>query len=263
VKRIAPVALLLLLSFVFTGCIGVTRVPERTRTPQGPVKKIDLSFLRPGETTRAEVLEKLKSIDTGFESDHFFLGRWDTSKWGGWAYLAGDNNAAGGAERFWHDVNFLAEFDDKGTLRRYGAFPDKLLTEKLSPVAAECKLPSGTERVEMAIQFSYQRIEPGKIILTADSMEFVEESKAKKPWHFTVPRSQLSGIGLSALVRAPDPIYVSEVLHFSDDLRKLGGPRGKKLYLRVTLPDLVALSAYTSHAEAENKPLAASHAPNG
>ena len=244
----------LLFLLLFHSCVGVTRLPERTRTPQGSVQKIDLSFLRPGETTRAEVLEKLKPIDTGLQSDRFFLGRWDTSKWGGWAFVAGGNNAAGGTTRFWHDVNFLAEFDDKGTLKKYEIFPDKLLNEKLALVAAESKLASGTERRQMAIQFAYQRIVPGKIVLTAESMEFVEESKAKKPWHFTVPRGQLSDIGLSALVRAPDPVYVSEVLHFSDNLKQFGGPRGKRLYLRVTVRDLVELLAY-SHTS--NKPLAA------
>jgi hypothetical protein len=252
VLSVLPVVFLLL----FHGCVGVTRLPERARTPQGSVQKIDLSFLRLGETTRAEALEKLHTVDTGLQSDRFFLGRWDTSKWGGWAFVAGGTNAAGGAKRFWHDVNFLAEFDDKGTLKRYEIFPDKLLNEKLALVAAESKLPSGIERREMAIQFAYQRIVPGKIVLTAESMEFVEESKAKKPWHFTVPRGQLSDIGLSALIRAPDPVYVSEVLHFSDNLKQLGGPRGKRLYLRIALPDLVGLLAY-SHAGNQNKPLAA------
>src|SRR5258708_7818872 len=255
VKSIAPVALLLL-SFVFSGCIGVTRVPERTRTPQGQVKKIDLSFLRPGETTRAEVLEKLKPIDTSVHGDRFFLGRWDNSKWSGWAFVGGDNSPAGGAKRLWHDVNFLAEFDDKGILKRYEAFPDKLLAEKLAPVAAETKLPSGTDRAEMAIQFAYQGIVPGKLTLTAGSMEFIEQSKAKKPRHFTVPRGQLSAIGLSVLTAAPDPVYVSEVLHFSGNLKQFGGPRGNRLYLRVTVPDLVVLLAY-SHANIENKPRAA------
>ena len=43
VFSVLPVLFLLL----FHGCVGVTRLPERTRTPQGSVQKIDLSFLRP------------------------------------------------------------------------------------------------------------------------------------------------------------------------------------------------------------------------
>src|SRR5713226_4051618 len=108
---------LLLLCLLMPGCAGVTRVPERARTPQGSEKKIDLSFMQPGQTTRAEVAEKLKQVDTGFQSDHFFLGRWNSSKWGGWIAAVGLGTSAGGAARFWHDVNLLLEFDDKGTLK--------------------------------------------------------------------------------------------------------------------------------------------------
>src|SRR5216683_831280 len=123
--------LLMLLACCFTGCIGVTRVPERVRTPQGSQKKIDLSFLQPGKTTHAEVMEKLKLVDSGFQSERFFLGRWTDSKWGGWAVAVGDGNSAGGAKRCWENVNLLAEFDDKETLTRYEIFPDKRLIEKL------------------------------------------------------------------------------------------------------------------------------------
>src|SRR5208283_871469 len=60
------------------GCIGATPLHKHTRTPEGTeVKDIDLSFLHPGQTTRAEVREKLKLIDTGYQGDHFFLGRMD------------------------------------------------------------------------------------------------------------------------------------------------------------------------------------------
>ncbi len=33
---------------------------------------------------------------------------------------------------------------------------------------------------------------------------------------------------------------------FSSDLKQAGGPRGKKLYLRVTVPELVMLLSYLS-----------------
>ena len=41
------------------GCIGATPLHKRTRTPEGTeIQNIDLSFLHPGQTTRAEVKEK-------------------------------------------------------------------------------------------------------------------------------------------------------------------------------------------------------------
>ena len=65
---------------ILLGCIGATPLHKRTRTPEGTVvRDIDLSFLHPGQTTRAEVKEKLKLIDTGYQGDHFFLGRWSSS----------------------------------------------------------------------------------------------------------------------------------------------------------------------------------------
>jgi hypothetical protein len=57
----------LLLCVTLTGCIGATPLPKRTRTPEGTeVKDVDLTFIHPGQTTRAEVREKLKLLDTGF-----------------------------------------------------------------------------------------------------------------------------------------------------------------------------------------------------
>jgi hypothetical protein len=73
-----------------TGCIGVTPFPKRTRTPEGTeVKDVDLTLLHPGQTNRTEVKEKLKLIDTGYQGDRFFLGRWSSSSWGGWAVVVG------------------------------------------------------------------------------------------------------------------------------------------------------------------------------
>jgi len=130
-------ALPLLLCLALPGCMGVTRVPARMRTPQGSQKPLDLTFLQTGQTTRTEVIEKLKLIDTGFQSDHFFLGRWNSSKWGGWFVAVGLGTSAGGAARFWHDVNLLVKFDEKGIVKSYATFPDQQLIEKLTAVAAE------------------------------------------------------------------------------------------------------------------------------
>src|SRR2546427_6798995 len=178
---------LLLLCLFMPGCAGVTRVPERARTPQGSEKKIDLSFMQIGKTTRAEVAEKLKQVDTGFQSDHFFFARWNESKWGGWAYTLD----RGGAARFWHDVNLLVEFDDKSAVKRSETFPDKLLIEKITPVAAESS-KSPAENTEMDIQWNKTGHvgangllhTAAKLMLSADAVEFVEIGEAKKLTHF-------------------------------------------------------------------------------
>lgn len=244
---------LLLLCLLMPGCAGVTRVPERARTPQGSEKKIDLSFMQAGKTTRAEVAEKLKQVDTGLQSDHFFLARWNESKWGGWAYTLD----RGGAARFWHDVNLLVEFDDKGAVKRSETFPDKLLIEKLTPVAAEDR-KSLAENTEMDIQWNKTGHvgangllhTAAKLILSADAVEFVEIGEAKKLTHFKVPALQLSNIGTAVTANESDPVYTTQVLHFSSDLKRAGGPRGKKLYVHVTLPELITLLNYLSRHNA-------------
>jgi outer membrane protein assembly factor BamE (lipoprotein component of BamABCDE complex) len=56
----------LLVCVTLTGCIGATPLPKRTRTPEGTeVKDVDLTFIHPGQTTRAEIREKLKLLDAG------------------------------------------------------------------------------------------------------------------------------------------------------------------------------------------------------
>lgn len=204
--------------------------------------------MQTGQTSRAEVMGKLKLIDTGFQSDHFFLGRWNSSKWGGWVVAVGLGNSTGGAARFWHDVNLLVEFDEKGAVKSYVTFPDQQLVEMLAGVAESNKT---TGPVEIDIQWmktGYVGMPlTSKLVLSADVMEFVEIGRAKKLVHFKVPADQFVNIGTAAgNGNVSDPVYTTQVLHFSSDLKQVGGPHGKKLYLRVTVPQVVILLSYLS-----------------
>src|SRR5260370_37245064 len=215
-------ALPLLLCLALPGCMGVTRVPARMRTPQGSQKPLDLSFLQTGQTTRAEVIEKLRLTDTGLQSDHFFLGRWNSSEWGGWFVAVGLGNSAGGAARFWHDVNLLVKFDERDIVKSYVTFPDQQLIEKLTAVAAESS-KSSTQSAEIELQWmkgGYVGVpRTAKLVLSPDSMEFVETGGAKKLFHFKVPATHFVNIGTPAVAgNVPDPVYTTQVLHFSSDL---------------------------------------------
>jgi len=64
------------------------------------------------------------------------------------------------------------------------------------------------------------------------------------------PALQLSNIGTSVTANESDPVYTTQVLHFSTDLKQVGGPRGKKLYIRVTVPELITLLSYLSRHSA-------------
>jgi hypothetical protein len=243
-KKRTQVALLTI-CLTLGGCVGVTRVPQRTRGQRGTIQNIDLSFLKIGQTTQAEVREKLKAVDTGVESDHFFVGRWDTSKWGGWAVLVGYGGGAGGAERFWHEANLVVEFDDKKTITGYEVFPDKALVQKLGPVAREAKL-SLPEHLD-AILYTGTGTKytvPVTLTLSSTTLEVLQTSKAKKPLHVTVPAEELTSIGGSVVYRSVDPVIVYETLHFANNLKKFGGPRGNRLYVQLTVSHLVKLLAF-------------------
>jgi len=78
-------------------------------------------------------------------------------------------------------------------------------------------------------------------------MEFVETGGAGRLYHFKVPATQFVNIGTATGAgNVSDPVCTTQVLHFSSDLKQAGGPRGKKLYLRVTVPELVMLLSYLS-----------------
>lgn len=236
-------ALALSIAFSLIGCIGATRLPERTRGQQGPTQKINLDFLQSGKTPRTEVAEKLKPIDAGVKSDRFFVGRWDTSKWGGWVFLVGLGGATGGASRLWRDTNLLIEFDDSGVVKTYETFPDKLLLTKLDPVVNEAVLPA-EDRMDVSVCFDRRFYMPASLHLSVDGLEFTETRHVRKPFHFLVPRGRLTHIDGGTVTENGDVVHVVEVLHFSDKLKSFGGPRTKEVWVTTTLPQMITLLRY-------------------
>src|SRR5215470_6298240 len=222
------------------GCVGATRVPEKVQTRQGIEKKIDLTFLQPGHTMHAEVRQKLAAIDTGFQSDRFFLGRWTDSKWGAWIVVAGGYSAAGNASRLWHNVNLLVEFDQNGSVTKFETFSDKLLVEKLTAVAANRGAEAARANEELQVAWTGADNSTMDVRFADGAIEF-ESAAAKKRYHFVVPGAQFEGIGAASLGIASDPVYTTQVLHFSTDMKKLGGPRGKTLRVRMTVPEMIGL----------------------
>jgi len=105
---------------VLSGCVGATRLPQRTNGPTGTTiekNDIDLAFLQAGTTRREEVVNKLNRIDTGYSSPQMFWGRWSESKWGHWVIVAVPGGAGGSAGRNWHVHNLLASFDENGVMQ--------------------------------------------------------------------------------------------------------------------------------------------------
>jgi hypothetical protein len=107
-------------ALALAGCVGATRLPERTNGPTGTTiekNDIDLTFLQAGTTRREEVVDKLNRIDTGYSSPQMFWGRWSESKWGHWVIAAVPGGAGGSAGRNWHVHNLLVSFDENGVMQ--------------------------------------------------------------------------------------------------------------------------------------------------
>ena len=241
-----------LLCTSLSGCIGATPLPKRTRTPEGTeVKNVDVKFIHPGQTTRAEVKEKLKLIDTGYPNDHFFLGRWSSSTWGGWIILVGTCcETVGGAGRVWKSGNLLVEFDEAGVVTRSEPFDDRKAIRMLGPVSENTPLQL-TEPLEMPVK--YWKIPgslsvPAKIVLSAGGLDFEELGEEKKKHKFSLAAKDALKVETPFSMLIPDPTYTGQRIHCARDLRKLGGPRGKDLNLQVTLPQLVTLMSYVAQA---------------
>jgi hypothetical protein len=237
---------------VLSGCIGATPLPKRTRTPAGTeVKNLDLTFMHPGKTTRAEVSERLKLIDTGYQGGHFFLGRWSSSTWGGWAVIAAmpPGGFVGGG-RVWKSGNLLVEFDDAGIVKRVEVFDDSKALRHLSPVAADTPLLL-TSPVELPVKYSKLRngqLVDAKIVLSTSTFDFEELGTQKKRHKFSVPAADFLRVETPVTLPDPDPIHTIRRLRFTRDLKKIGGPGGKDLNVEVTLPQLVMLMTYAAQA---------------
>jgi len=232
------------------GCIGAMPLRRRTVGQQGPITDVDLAFIKNGQTTRAEILQKLGTTNVGLASDQVFFGRWRTSKSAAWA-VTGLPTYAG---RIWQNANLLVKFDSAGRVENYEVFADKLLMEKLAPVVRETNL-NPDERMEVTIPCDQGCVAvicnqgceiAADFILSRQSLEIAETThiKGRKQFHYTVPARQLTVIHLD---RYQEQVgYLMIDMHFSTDLRKFQGPEGKQLHVQVTVPQLTKLLAYSN-----------------
>jgi hypothetical protein len=243
-----------LLCLSLGGCVGVTPLPKSTRTSQGIEEKtVDLDFIQPGTTTRAEVKDKLKLIDTGLQSDRFFLGRWSSSSSGGWAFLVGYGGGVGNASRIWKNGNLLIEFTSAGIVTKSETFNDAHLRGKLQIVAAEWThaLP---ETVELPVNYWKTDLDtaPAKITIAAGNFSFEEQGTGKKLAKFTLPAKDVDLMHPTMTTQGswsvpePDPAKTRQTLHFAYNLKSVGGPRRTKIDVELILPELVTLMSRVS-----------------
>ena len=111
---------------ILSGCAGATRLPTRTKGPEGQAvqkKELNLSFLEANAARHDEVVNRLSSIDTGYSNRRLFWGRWSDSKWGyGWfafgCSTAKCSNGTSDSQRVWRVHNLLVTFDENGMMQK-------------------------------------------------------------------------------------------------------------------------------------------------
>jgi hypothetical protein len=214
------------------------------------VKNVDLTFIRPGQTTRVEVQEKLKLIDAGYQGSQFFLGRWSSSSWGTWAVLTGYTNSYIGGGRVWKSGNLLVEFDDAGLVKTSKLFDDSHAILELTTVAERTPLPMAAP-MELAVKYWRNGAAPpvpATITLSANSFGFEELGEQRQKHKFSLPAKDVLRVETPVTIRDPDPTYLVQRLRCSQNLKRIGGPSSKDLNLEITLPELVTLLSYVSQA---------------
>ena len=231
------------------GCVGAMPMRRRTVGQQGPITDVDLAFIKNGQTTRAEILQKLGTTDVGLAGDRVFFGRWRTSKYAAWA-VTGLPTYSG---RIWQNANLLVNFDSAGRVENYEVFADKLLVEKLAPVVRDTRV-NPDEHMEVTIPCNQGCEAAADFILSQQSLEIAETThiKGRRQFHYTIPAQQLTVIHVD---RYQDQVgYLMITMHFSRDLREFQGPKGKNLHVQVTVPQLTKLLAYQSNIYAGHLP---------
>jgi len=113
--------------WALTACIVIpVRVPESTKNSLGNQEQLNFSLLKPGATTRNDVIKDFGAIDTGVH-ERFFWGRWQSSKW----LVVAGSIGGGGGDRVWNVRNVLIQFDSNDTVSDWAIVGDSELDKRL------------------------------------------------------------------------------------------------------------------------------------
>ena len=242
--KLLRIPLLLVACAGLAGCVGVIPMRQRSVGPEGKIPNVDLTFLEAGKTTRAEVAEKLGGINVGVESQHFFVGRWRSSKMGAWLVVGGYGGGAAAAGRIWRNANLLVSFDSADRVEAYEVFPDKLLQSRLERVSRETVL-NPKEQEEIVIVNGGLPLIETTLVLTPQSLAAtysIPQKHGRKEIHYEVPTSELAAVRVERYQDESGAVRTD--LLFAKDLRTFQGPRGKHLHVQVTVPQLAKLLAF-------------------
>jgi len=221
----------LLVCFALTGCVP-TPMPKRARGAAGTDLPgvPDTSQIHLGFTTRAEILEKFSSINTGVPGQRLFVGRW--------AFSHGGGNGI----RDWTLQDLIVRFNDQGIVEKYAVSSDADLLNLLptyldsKEVEADLAHPSSHTYSDFNGSFAAQ------VIVDKNRLHFV--------WGDIAP-DEVIGLGEFQLAHmSADPAKYNLVVRLR---KRLGDVRHdlrdmKSLDLKTDVPTVVLLVEFVQQS---------------
>lgn len=242
VRRTLRLWFVFLSLLTLSGCLGSpVPLPRRDRGASGAEHKLDLTFLKPGTTSRAEVDEKLGWLDVGYRNPRLFWGRWSSSNMGYWVIVGGYGGAGGTAGRVWGLHNILVSFDNTGMVRNSQLCDEKAIVRTLRDRFLEIETESLDLQQGLTFEVEHLHVAGGKyeqavLSLRPGSLEIHKFSNQDQ--YVTIVPSRIlevrhaGSISNSANKDNPGRIMVTLVLPEKTRL-------GKKVMLRMP-PDVLA-----------------------
>ncbi len=208
-------------------CVAVPQADSPQRITES---QLNITFIKPGSTTRAEVMQKLAWADAGVKEDRLFLARWVSSSDG-----AGDadQEVPDAVRRNWHAHNLMVESDPQGIVTKVRDVSDKHLVEALSGWIANHPSAPLDLRMPIQIPVSYRR-QSASLLLTSESFEF--RSARKGCW---VSPSDLKRISLATRFRTPRAEAADEAIYFTEKTTA-----GSKVTLQTDVAHMFILLKY-------------------
>jgi hypothetical protein len=213
--------------------------------------KVDLTFIHPGTTQRAEVIEKLKLLDSGCGNTQSFWGRWSTPS-ADIVWIHPSDPALRPSDSHGYSIhNILVEFDNQGAVQSSRLVSDDHIIPELRAFQVKTHtLPLDlSEPISFFVEYTpwnkwiiSASAQSGTIVLFKDFFQFLEERSGKHS--FTVPRSTLVEIShnhYGSDNANPGLIFVT--LHFNKTT-----PAGRDLHISLELHDLMALLEFASQS---------------
>ncbi len=241
-------ASVLSLCLLTTGCLmplpGSKEIEGAAGAPEK--KKIDLTFLKTGQTSRDEVLDKLGWANAWIKNRRLFLGRWVSSR--EWIWFAGSyTGAEGGSGRVkggMHDL--LIEFDEEGLVQQVREMPDSRLVQELHAWMVQAQEPplDLSRAVEIEILRHHgNSFESSRLTLTRDLFLFHEPGNVKHDFRIA-PEKIASVTSRGALNKAQELYDVGGTIYFKEKTAA-----GDKITFELAPSDLLVLVKYLQQVQ--------------